>query len=66
MCKEAGTHRITSTFSVEGSNLGICKGNVAVATGRVWELYDKKKAAEHRRFDVGELKAKMNDVCMGL
>jgi hypothetical protein len=53
VCREAGTHRILNTFSVEGSSLDICKSNVGRATGRAWELYDKKRAPEHRRFDVG-------------
>jgi hypothetical protein len=53
VCREAGTHNILNTFTVEGSNLEICKGNVGIATGRAWELYDKKKDPEHRRFDVG-------------
>ncbi len=53
VCREAGTHTILNTFTVEGSSLDICKNNVGIATSRAWELYYKKKTAEHRRFDVG-------------
>ena len=53
VCREVGTHKILNTFTVEGSKLDICKDNVGIATGIAWELYDKKRAPEHRRFDVG-------------
>lgn len=53
VCREAGTHRILNTFSVEGSSLEICRGNVSIAAGRAWELYERKKEPEHRRFDIG-------------
>ena len=53
VCREANTHRITATFTIEGSSLDTCKGNVGMATARAWELYERKKEPEHRRFDVG-------------
>ena len=53
VCREAGTHRILNTFTVEGSALDICRGNIRIAAGRAWELYDRKKEPEHRRFDIG-------------
>ena len=53
VCREVSTHNILNTFTVDGSKLDICKGNVRVAADRAWELYDRKKTPEHRRFDVG-------------
>jgi hypothetical protein len=53
VCREVSTHNILNTFTVDGSKLDICKGNVGIATDRAWELYDRKKTPEHRRFDVG-------------
>ncbi len=53
VCREVSTHNILNTFTVDGSKLDICRGNVGIAAGRAWELYDRKKEPEHRRFDVG-------------
>ncbi len=53
VCREAETHSILNTFTIEGKILDTCKGNVSIATAMAWELYDRKKEPEHRRFDVG-------------
>ncbi len=53
VCREAGTHSILNTFTVEGSKLDVCRENVSIAADRAWKLYDKKESPEHKRFDVG-------------
>ncbi|MDE1828176.1 MAG: PD-(D/E)XK nuclease family protein [Candidatus Micrarchaeota archaeon] len=52
--REPGSHVITGTFDVEGEELAQCKSNVAEAANEAWQLYDRKREPEHRRFDVGK------------
>jgi hypothetical protein len=51
--REAVTHKIMGTFGIEGKELDNCEVHVETAAGTAWELYNKKKEPEHRRFDVG-------------
>jgi len=50
--REAVTHKIMGTFSIEGEELDNCEDHIETATDIAWKLYEKKKEPEHRRFDV--------------
>ncbi len=52
ICREAKTRDIMKELVAESDEVDAWRANVPEAVSVAWNLYNKDKAAEHRRFDV--------------
>lgn len=50
--REKATDKVIKSYEMDRKRLGDCTSNVGAAVDDAWSLYQKKKEAEHRRFDV--------------
>ncbi len=50
--REKATDKVIKSYEMDRKRLGDCASNVGAAVDDAWSMYQKKKEAEHRRFDV--------------
>ena len=54
ICRQKDTHAIISKFDVGKDELNVWESNIPEAVKAAWSIAERKRAAEHRRFDIAK------------